>query len=174
MVTALAFAAPTHAMTYSYRLAPNNRIVVNAVGKIEANEPAILTNWLGSLPPKFLKRQVAIFLFNSPGGNVIAAEKLTEAIQGLPEHPDTGVVAGGICASACVLPWSVGTHKYARQATPRWACIRSLEPILARTWPGTTPWREICQAPWRASLRGRCTSHHAVHQRPLAHARGTH
>lgn len=113
MVTALAFAAPTHAMTYSYRLAPNNRIVVNAVGKIEANEPAILTNWLVSLPPKLLKRQVAIFLFNSPGGNVMAAEKLTEAIQGLPEHPDTGVVAGGICASACVLPWSVGTHKYA-------------------------------------------------------------
>jgi hypothetical protein len=29
----------------------------------------------------------------------------------MPEHPNTGVAGGGMCASACVLLWAAGWHR---------------------------------------------------------------
>jgi hypothetical protein len=67
--------------------------------------------WGWSLPAAILKMPVAAFIFNSPGGNVVAAKGLALMIYNTPDHPNTGVAAGGMCASACVLLWAAGAHK---------------------------------------------------------------
>lgn len=106
--------SPAYAMNYKYRLVEDHavpKVVVDASGEIMPNEVALFAAWGASLPPDVLKRPVAAFLFNSPGGNVAAAIMLAENIRKMPEHPDTAVVDGGVCASSCVILWELGTHK---------------------------------------------------------------
>jgi hypothetical protein len=105
-----AITAPADAMTYSYR-SVGQKIVIDAVGEITPNESALLANWILSLPPAMLHTSVAAVVFDSPGGNVLEAKRLALSIRNMPDHPNTGVAAGGMCASACVLLWAAGEHK---------------------------------------------------------------
>lgn len=112
-------AAPrAHAMSYSYRM-EEGQIVVNATGEIMPNEVDLFTQWASSLPPAFLKANtpIAKFVFDSPGGNVVAAKSLALMIHNTHGSTDgkdgfnTEVARGGMCASACVLLWAAGVHK---------------------------------------------------------------
>ena len=97
-------------MTYSYRMA-GRQIVVNATGEIMPNETELMTQWTVTLPVAIQHTPIAAFVFNSTGGNVLEAKRLAVAIRNGDEHPNTGVAAGGMCASACVLLWAAGAHK---------------------------------------------------------------
>ena len=99
------------AMTYSYRLKGSNAVVADLAGEIMPNEPAIFSNWLLRLPADILRKKLAAVILNSPGGNVMAAAKISDAIANLPDHPNTGVMEGGSCYSACVLIWAAGARK---------------------------------------------------------------
>jgi hypothetical protein len=103
-------ASSANAMTYSYRMV-GPKIVVDAVGEITPNETELMTQWMVTLPVAIQHTPIAAFVFNSPGGNVLEAKRLAVAIRNADEHPNTGVAAGGMCASACVLLWAAGAHK---------------------------------------------------------------
>jgi hypothetical protein len=104
-------AAPAHAMDYSYRLYGSHSIVIDAVGRIEGNEAELLVTFIRSLPQSVQNRRVAGFVFNSPGGNVSGAFAIAKFIH--DHKPNTGVAAGGACASACVIMWATGALKSA-------------------------------------------------------------
>ena len=101
--------APVDAMTYSYRLY-HDQIVVDASGAIEANERAIFLSWLNGVRESTGQRRVAAVVFNSLGGSVLGGADLASAIWEA-HGVNTGVAAGGTCASACVIAWSAGAHK---------------------------------------------------------------
>jgi hypothetical protein len=103
-------ASSANAMTYSYRMV-GPKIVVDAVGQIMPNEAELMTQWMVTLPVAIQHTPIAAFVFNSPGGNVLEAKRLAVAIHNADEHPNTGVAAGGMCTSACVLLWAAGAHK---------------------------------------------------------------
>jgi len=104
------YASSANAMTYSYRMA-GQKIVVDAVGEIMPNETELMAQWMKTLPVAIQHTPIAAFVFNSPGGNIMEAKRLAVAIRNADEHPNTGVAAGGECASACVLLWAAGAHK---------------------------------------------------------------
>lgn len=103
-------ASSADAMTYSYRKVGQS-IVVDAVGEIMPNELELFQQWGWSLRMAILKAPVAAFIFNSPGGNVVAAKSLALMIRNMPDHANTGVVSGGTCASTWVLLWAASAHK---------------------------------------------------------------
>lgn len=49
-------------------------------------------------------------IFNSPGGLVREGYLLSRLIEG--KGYDTGVARGGMCASACFMPWAAGRNRY--------------------------------------------------------------
>jgi hypothetical protein len=104
------YASSANAMSYSYRMA-GQKIVVDAVGEIMPNETELMAHWTRTLPVAIQHAPIAAFVLNSPGGNVMEAKRLAIAIHNADEHPNTGVAAGGMCASACVLLWAAGAHK---------------------------------------------------------------
>jgi hypothetical protein len=110
VAAAALYAASANAMTYSYRMA-GRQIVVNATGEIMPNETELMTQWTVTLPVAIQHTPIAAFVFNSTGGNVLEAKRLAVAIRNGDERPNTGVAAGGMCASACVLLWAAGAHK---------------------------------------------------------------
>jgi hypothetical protein len=104
---ALLAGSQANAMTYSYRLW-HGKAVIDAVGEIQPNEATIFSNWLATTP--FVRDHLsAALVLNSPGGNVDAAWWL--GLQVYKARINTGVSAGGICASACVFVWASGEHK---------------------------------------------------------------
>lgn len=97
-----------HAMDYSYRVV-KNVVVFDAQGEIEFNEYEHFIAWALHLPPAILKLDAKAMVFNSRGGNLVGGMALGVAVERLGLN--TGVAAGGQCASACVFAWGAGKAK---------------------------------------------------------------
>jgi hypothetical protein len=95
-----------HAMDYSYRVF-GRQIVIDASGEIESDEAARLANWVNA--QHWGHRRASTIVFDSGGGNMGGGVDVARIVTryGL----NTGVAHGGMCASACVMAWSVGAHK---------------------------------------------------------------
>jgi hypothetical protein len=105
--------APADAMEYSYRVY-QNRLVIDAQGDIEANEAVRLSDWFRHLPDRIqnlANKSGSAFIFNSPGGAILGGVELGVVIEHIGFN--TGIAAGGRCASACVLAWAAGARKTA-------------------------------------------------------------
>ena len=120
---AVASASGANALEYSYRMVAKNVAVVDAAGDFMSDEPDRFNAWLAHLSfPLYLPddpnpptdgAKLAAVVFNSPGGAAeggFAWAKYAEA-----HSINTGVAAGGRCASICVVAWAAGAHK---SATP--------------------------------------------------------
>jgi hypothetical protein len=116
---AVASASGANALEYSYRVVAKNVAVVDAAGDFMPNEPDFMAHLSfplylpdASNPPAYGAKLAAV-VFNSPGGAAeggFAWAKYAEA-----HSINTGVAAGGRCASICVVAWAAGAHK---SATP--------------------------------------------------------
>jgi hypothetical protein len=98
-----------YTMEYSYRIVGSNSILIDASGDIERDEDVIFATWYTSLPNDVTNHSIDEFIFNSPGGSVLGAVKLSAQIGQF--HFNTGVAAGGECTSACILPYVLGQQK---------------------------------------------------------------
>ena len=107
--TVILTSARAYAMEYSYRFDGSNSIVIDAVGEVRQDEDAIFGTWYTSLPSDVTNHSIGAFIFNSPGGSVLGAVKLSVQIKRF--HFNTGVAPGGECTSACILPYALGQQK---------------------------------------------------------------
>jgi hypothetical protein len=98
-----------YTMEYSYRVVGSNSILIDASGDIERDEDIIFATWYTSLPNDMANRSIDSFVFNSPGGSVLGAVKLSAQIEHF--RFNTGVAAGGECTSACILLYALGQEK---------------------------------------------------------------
>jgi hypothetical protein len=107
---AIMLASPSaYTMEYSYRMDGSSSIVIDAVGDISQDEDAIFAAWFSSLPSDVTNHSIQAFIFNSPGGSVLGAVKLSVQIKRFQFN--SGVAPGGECTSACILPYALGQQK---------------------------------------------------------------
>jgi hypothetical protein len=105
--------APAQALDYSYRVYKDT-LVIDAAGVFEPDEADNFNAWFNHLPDSVRPVGVKMaFVFNSRGGSVAGAATVGLYID--QHHLNTGVAAGGRCASSCVLAWAAGAKK---SATP--------------------------------------------------------
>ena len=109
LATMMLISARAYAMEYSYRVVGPSSILVDASGEIRSDEDIIFGTWYTSLPNDITNYSIDAFIFNSPGGSVLGAVKLTSQIRQF--HFNTSVAAGGECTSACILPYALGEQK---------------------------------------------------------------
>jgi hypothetical protein len=101
---------PTSALDYRYHVY-EKQIVINASGDIELDEATTFSRWVKNFAPRWGGRKATTIVFDSPGGNPFGAFDLSHVIARY--RLTTGVAAGGMCASSCVLAWASGTAKFA-------------------------------------------------------------
>ena len=100
---------PVDAMQYSaVPLDEPNKIVVTAVGEIVPGDFARLAKLLQSLSSGM---RVLGFSLDSPGGNLLEAEKLAGGLRRM--EATVGVFGQARCVSACFLLFAAGTHRLA-------------------------------------------------------------
>jgi hypothetical protein len=119
---AVALTTPVHALEYSYRIIDQNKIVVDAAGDFLPEENKNFNAWMEHLnfelvlpdqmpPTTGPWATLTAVVFNSGGGAVSGGFAWADYID---RHGiNTGVMAGGRCASACVTAWSSGKFKSA-------------------------------------------------------------
>jgi hypothetical protein len=123
-VAAMAVSSDAHALEYSYRVVADHTVVIDAQGVFMPDEADAFNAWKDHLAFRLLppnatgpyahdEFKVGAFVFNSPGGNVSGGMDLAQYIE--KYRFNTGVAAGGRCASICVATWAAGAHK---SATP--------------------------------------------------------
>jgi hypothetical protein len=116
LVQTVAFASTlisgsTDAMTFGsfpVNINDDSRIIISMTGQIDLGDYAKFVDVFRNLPEDTV---VIGFLLNSPGGNIAAALKITEAIKG--QHIGTMVAPDSQCASACFLIFAAGERKVA-------------------------------------------------------------
>jgi hypothetical protein len=101
---------PASAMDYRCRTY-EKQIVINASGDIELDEATTFSRWVKNFAPKWGGHKATEIVLNSLGDNLFAAFDLSHVIA--QYRLTTGVAAGGICASSCVVAWASGTAKFA-------------------------------------------------------------
>jgi hypothetical protein len=109
MVVAMAVGAGTaHAMQFhAIPLSDPGKVVIEAMGEIVPGDAARLDSLAAGLPSTANK--VVALALDSPGGNVVEAEKIADAIW--RNHVGVIVAAGGQCVSACFLLFAAGKSK---------------------------------------------------------------
>ena len=101
--------ADANAMSYSFRFY-KNQTVVDAKGEIQPDEEALFADWFERAQADMGGRPVTAMVLNSPGGNIEAAIAFGQDV--IERYQlNTGVAAGGICASACSVLWASGVRR---------------------------------------------------------------
>lgn len=103
--------SPSDAATYSYRTV-GRQMVVDVNGDIAINEGAILNEWLDRVArPAAIRTNTSItaVVLNSDGGNLAGGIALAQWVRS--NNLNTGVSAGGTCASSCSLVWTAGVRR---------------------------------------------------------------
>ena len=108
----LASVQTAQAMDYSYRLSQDHRLVIVANGYILEDEHTRLLHFSETLSPALhvdFAAGKALITFDSPGGRMDGSIALGNLIA--IYRLATSVVAGGQCASGCVIAWASGARK---------------------------------------------------------------
>jgi hypothetical protein len=103
-------------LAYSYDLV-GGRIIIHAKGNVGVDEPTALNAWWSALPKNatdHMKVGMITLALDSPGGSVMGAAHLSQWVK--DNKVDTVVPNGAQCASACVLIWGAGEHKFAGES----------------------------------------------------------
>jgi ATP-dependent protease ClpP protease subunit len=116
---------PAHALDYSFRMVSPHVAVVDASGIFVNDEPDEFNAWMNHLSfilylpdeanPPANGIKLGAVIFNSRGGSVLGGMAWADYIE---QHQiNTGVAAGGRCASICVAAWAAGAKKTATPDT---------------------------------------------------------
>lgn len=114
-VVAMEFSLPKHELYDSFEWinSQGNLTRIYASGPIDSNAARDLEDIV-----RTHRIQTGIVLFNSPGGSVIDAIELGQAIRrlglstGIASFVDGKMISEGVCASACAYAFAGGNHRY--------------------------------------------------------------
>ena len=101
-------AFPAAAMQFSIAPVQGDSIVIRATGPIISGDMERLAAFMRSLPES---DRVLGYAMDSPGGEVVEAEKFADVVRGT--HATVGVLSGAECASACFLIFAAAPRKLA-------------------------------------------------------------
>ncbi|MGA3401800.1 MAG: peptidoglycan-binding protein [Acetobacteraceae bacterium] len=109
IVLAAAFAVPARAMQFHQVPLGDNDLAISAIGEIVDGDTDRLGELLQTLAGTTPSERIRVFVLDSPGGQIVEAEKLAGLIRRL--QAGVMVLSGSQCNSACFLLFASGVPK---------------------------------------------------------------
>ena len=100
-------ASPCRALTFKRLPTTSGAVIIIATGEIEPGDSLKLDGFLEAVEGS----QVIGYALNSPGGNIVEAEKVAAMIH--DQNVSAAVSSGSMCASACFLLFAAASHRIA-------------------------------------------------------------